>query len=139
MSLWLHLCWKFVLQNVGGSEWVQFQKRLSAWWPRIGMGYMNLVTAISSLTRVPVTLTGQSTYTFFNVCVFSSCGPDSYLIQASYSLRIQHLVYLICFSDQLQHLCHTSGMLGAQLFQSFVQLGCSWSSFQLVLQALGKK
>ena len=30
-SLWLRLCRKFVLQNVGGSEWVRSQKRLSAW------------------------------------------------------------------------------------------------------------
>ena len=30
-SLWLRLCRKFVLQNVGGSEWVRFQKRLCAW------------------------------------------------------------------------------------------------------------
>ena len=30
-SLWLNLCRKFILQNVGGSEWVQSQKRLSAW------------------------------------------------------------------------------------------------------------
>ena len=25
------LCWTFVLQNVGGSEWVRSQKRLGAW------------------------------------------------------------------------------------------------------------
>ena len=30
-SLWLRLCRKFVLQNVGGSEWVRSQKRLGAW------------------------------------------------------------------------------------------------------------
>ena len=30
-SLWLHLCRKLVLQNVGGSEWVRSQKRLSFW------------------------------------------------------------------------------------------------------------
>jgi len=30
-SLW-HLCRKFVLQNIGGSEWVPSQKQLSAWW-----------------------------------------------------------------------------------------------------------
>ena len=31
-SLWLHLRWTFVLQNVGRSEWVRSQKRLSAQW-----------------------------------------------------------------------------------------------------------
>ena len=31
-SLWLRLCRNFVLQNVGGSGWVQSQKWLSAWW-----------------------------------------------------------------------------------------------------------
>ena len=41
MSLWLRLCRKFVLQNVGRSEWVQSRKQLSAW--RIDMGCMNLV------------------------------------------------------------------------------------------------
>jgi len=30
-SLWLRLRWTSVLQNVGGSEWVRSQKRLSAW------------------------------------------------------------------------------------------------------------
>jgi len=30
-SLWLRLCRKLVLQNVGGSEWVRSQKRLGAW------------------------------------------------------------------------------------------------------------
>jgi len=31
MSLWLRLCRKFVLQNVGRSERVPSQKRLGAW------------------------------------------------------------------------------------------------------------
>ena len=31
-SLWLHLSRKFVLQNVGRSEWARSQNRLSAWW-----------------------------------------------------------------------------------------------------------
>ena len=58
-SLWLrlcHACWTSVLQNVGGSEWVRSQKRLGAWRRRIGAGCMNLVTAISRSTWVPVTL-----------------------------------------------------------------------------------
>jgi len=29
-SNWVHFCKKSVLQNVGGSEWVQSQKRLGA-------------------------------------------------------------------------------------------------------------
>ena len=50
--VWLHLCWTFVLQNVGGSEWVRSQKRLGAGGVRIGMGCMNLVTGY---TQVPIT------------------------------------------------------------------------------------
>ena len=45
-----------MLQNVGWSEWVPSQKQLSVGGVRIGMGCMNLVTAISRYTRVPVTL-----------------------------------------------------------------------------------
>jgi len=53
-SLWLCLCRKFVLQNVGGSEWVRSQKWLSGG-VRIGMGCMNLVTVISRYMQVPIT------------------------------------------------------------------------------------
>ena len=31
VCLWLRLCRKFALQNVGGSEWVRSQNRLCAW------------------------------------------------------------------------------------------------------------
>jgi len=58
-SLWLRLCWKFALQNVGRFEWVQSQKRLSTWrckdWQRL---HDSIVTAISRYTQVPVTLMG---------------------------------------------------------------------------------
>ena len=44
---------KFVLQNVGGSEWVDPRNNLVLGGVRIGMGCMNLVTAILKYTRVP--------------------------------------------------------------------------------------
>jgi len=37
-SLWLCLCRKFILQNVGGFEWVQSQKNFVLGSVRIGMG-----------------------------------------------------------------------------------------------------
>ena len=43
--LWLRLCRKFVLQNVGGSAWVQSQNDLDL---VLGVGCMNLVTVISN-------------------------------------------------------------------------------------------
>jgi len=55
-SLWLCLCRKFVLQNVGGSERIRSQNRLLLGGVRIGMGCMNLVTVVSRYTRVPATL-----------------------------------------------------------------------------------
>jgi len=50
----LHLSRKFVLQNVGRSEWVRSQNDLVLGGVRIGMDCMNLVTAISRCTRIPV-------------------------------------------------------------------------------------
>jgi len=52
-SVWLHLCRKFALQNVG-----RFNPRndLVLGSVRIGMGCMNVVTVISRYMRVPVTL-----------------------------------------------------------------------------------
>jgi len=49
------LCRKFVLQNVGGTEWVRSKKLFGG----VGMCCMNLVTCtvISKYTLVPVTLT----------------------------------------------------------------------------------
>ena len=49
---------KFVLQNVGGSEWVRPKTDFVLGGVRIGMGCMNLVTVISGYTWVPVTLIG---------------------------------------------------------------------------------
>ena len=51
--LWFHRSRKFVLQNVGGSEWVLSQNRLGAW---LGKDCMNLVTVISEYTQVPADL-----------------------------------------------------------------------------------
>ena len=50
----LHLSRKFVLKNVGRSEWVQSQNDVVLGGIRIGMDYMNLLTAISKYTCVPV-------------------------------------------------------------------------------------
>jgi len=55
-SLWFCLCRKFVLQNVGAFDWVPSQKHLAVGGVRIGMGCMNVVTAISRYTWVLVTL-----------------------------------------------------------------------------------
>ena len=56
-SLWLRACSrKFVLQNVGGSEWFDPRTDFVLGSVRIGMDCMNLVTVISDYTRVPVTL-----------------------------------------------------------------------------------
>ena len=52
-SLWFRLCRIFVLQNVGGSEWVPSQKLSACGGVRIGMGCMNQDTAISRYRRYP--------------------------------------------------------------------------------------
>ena len=45
-SLWLRLCRKFVLQNMGWFDWVPSQKRPSVGGVRIDMGCMNLFEGI---------------------------------------------------------------------------------------------
>ena len=44
---------EFVLQNVGGSEWVDPRNNLVLGSARIGMGCMNLVTFISRYSGYP--------------------------------------------------------------------------------------
>ena len=50
-SLWLRLCWTFVLQNVGGSEWVRSLERLVLSGVRIAKTWGGAVS--SEVTRWP--------------------------------------------------------------------------------------
>ena len=53
VSLWLCFCRKFVLQNVGGSEWVDPRNDLVLGSAKIGVGCMNLATVISRYSGYP--------------------------------------------------------------------------------------
>ena len=82
-SLWLCLYRKFVLQNVGGSEWVWSQKRLIAWrrkdWHRLhGSSYCYFKVYAGTHNLNPIYPKNDYHWSVTSIPCFGTCVENSH-------------------------------------------------------------